>query len=152
MDRSIKRVDVEAAIEDLENRTLAEIPGELARLIYLASTRDYNTGRYYHEGLASQFSEEVAGRALAACHRESFRSLVFASLEDLVKQVETYVNSAGARPAEVVETWEKLKPYQVAIPLNCDELFAQFFFSNLRIALVIFQTRQESHLDSPQSA
>ena len=31
-----------------------------ARLIYLASMRDYNTGKYHHDGLAARFSPAVA--------------------------------------------------------------------------------------------
>src|SRR6266404_4882280 len=51
MSGQLRRMDVEAAREDLNNRTLARIGLEFGRLIYLASTRDYNTGRYYHDGL-----------------------------------------------------------------------------------------------------
>ena len=65
MSRNARRMDSETAIDDLKNRTIAGIAGDIGRLIYLASTRDYNTGRYYHAGLASRFTEEVASNALA---------------------------------------------------------------------------------------
>ena len=62
-------------------------------MIYLASTRDYNTGLYYHQGLALRFSEEAACEALADCHREAFEELVAASLEELVYELEAYLKS-----------------------------------------------------------
>ena len=64
MSNQVKRVSVEEAIEDLQNHTLEGISGSIARLVYLASTRDYNSGRYYHDGLAFRFTEEVAQTAL----------------------------------------------------------------------------------------
>jgi hypothetical protein len=143
MGAQIKRVAVEEAVQDLKDRTLAGISGNVGRLICLASTRDYNTGRYYHEGLASNFSEEVAEAALAACHREIFRLLASSPLEDLVLQLESYILSSYARPTEVLEAWENLEPYRVTIPLGCDTLAAQIFFSNFRIALAILRSRLE---------
>lgn len=138
----IKSMDLEAATEDLKKRTLAGLPGEVSRLIYLASTRDYNTGQYYHEGLAFRFSEEVAARALAVCHQEVFRLLAFGPLENLVEELDTYVRSTPARPEQVLETWKKLEPYRVTLPSGCDRLSAEFFFSNVKIALLILQSRQ----------
>lgn len=152
MTTGIRRMDVEAAAGDLKNRTLAGLAGEFARLVYLASTRNYNTGEYYHQGLAFQFTEEVAGAALAACHQESFRRLVFSPVEDLVKELETYVSSTGARASQVLDAWKTLEPYRVTIPLGCDSLSAEFFFSNVRITLAILEAHQETDADSRQCA
>jgi hypothetical protein len=142
MRTEIKRMDVEAACEDIRSRSLAGIRGELARLIYLASMRDYNTGQYYHEGLALSFTETVAGMALAACHREIFRHLAFSPLEDLVQELDAYLRSTHAQARSVLDAWRKLEPYRVTIPSDCDALSAEFFFSNLRIALAILEARQ----------
>ena len=145
MARGVRRIDTEAAVEDLKHRTLPAIPGEVARLVYLASTRDYNTGHYYHDGLAFSFTEEVAGMALAACHQEVFERLAFTSLEELVQHLDHYVTSTGP-PREVLETWTKLEPYRVALPLDCDPLSAKLFLSNLRTALAILAARHETGL------
>ena len=51
MNATVKLVPVQAAYDDLLNRSLSKISCDLARLIYLASTRDYNTGTYHHDGL-----------------------------------------------------------------------------------------------------
>ncbi len=144
----IMRTDVEAAIDDIKNRTLSSMPGDLGRLIYLASTRDYNTGRYYHEGLALRFTEDVAGIALTTCHVETFNRLSQSSLGELVHQIEIYISSTHAEPCEVLEVWNKLEPYRVAIPRECDQQTAEFFFSNIRVALAILAWRQKSGPDN----
>ena len=135
------RMDVQQAANDLRSRTLSEIPRSLDRLIYLASMRDYNTGLYYHDGLASRFSQEVACEALADCHREAFRQLVGCSLQGLVGQMEAYMDSTHTSPSEFLTTWTRLEPYRVAIPVETDPLSVQFLFSSFRIALAILGAR-----------
>src|ERR1700674_1685067 len=135
------RTDVVAAARDLRLRTLSQNPNPLDCFIYLASLRDYNTGLYYHDGLASRFSEEVACEALAVCHREAFRQLTSSSLEDLVSQMEAYMASIHTSRGEFIAAWRTLEPYRVAIPVNTDPLAAEFLFSNLKVALAILETR-----------
>jgi hypothetical protein len=137
-------MDVQQAREDLGRRTLSEIARPLDRLIYLASMRDYNTGVYHHDGLASRFTEEVACEALADCHREVFRQLVVSSLEDLVDQLEAYRKSTHTGPREFLTAWRRLEPYRVAVPVEADLLGAEFLFSNFKIALAILEARLDS--------
>src|SRR5712664_4314084 len=94
MDVPERAVTVEEAYDDLSRRSLSRISGDLARLIYLASTRDYNTGKYHHDGLAARFQDEIAGQALELAHREIFLQIAARSLEELVHQVEVYVSSS----------------------------------------------------------
>ena len=134
-------MDVLQAADDLRRRSLASYPRPLDRLIYLASMRDYNTGLYYHDGLASRYSAEVACEAMADCHREAFRQLVGNSLEELVQQLEAYMASTHTSPADFVTAWKGLDPYRVAIPVESDPLAAQLLFSSFRIALAILESR-----------
>ena len=148
MSGETKNVTVEEAIKDLQHHTLGAIPGEIARLVYLASTRDYNTGQYYHDGLAFRFNEEVASIALATHHRETFRKLVFSPLEDLVQQLDAYMSSTRVLSTECLEFWKKIEPYRVTIPIDCDTMSVELFFSNVRVALAILQTRQKMRRDN----
>jgi hypothetical protein len=144
MNNQPKRIDVQDAADDLRRRTLASMGGALNRLIYLASTRDYNNGVYYHDGLAARYTEQVACEALADCHREAFRELVASPLEGLVNQLESYVVATHTEPRDFFSAWKKLEPYRVAVPVNTDQLSADFLFSNLKIALAVLQARLES--------
>jgi hypothetical protein len=144
MNNQPKRIDVQDATDDLRRRTLANVGGALNRRIYLASTRDYNNGIYYHDGLAARYTELVACEALADCHREAFRELVASPLEELVNQLESYMAATHTEPRDFLSAWKKLQPYRVAVPVNTDELSADFLFSNLKIALAVLQARLES--------
>ncbi len=142
MNMGVTRMDVEAAIEDIRRRTLTALRGEFAQLIYLASTRDYNSGRYFHDGLALQFGQEVAEQALATCHNEVFHKLALTSLESLIIKIETYLISTGAEPARLLAVWQRIEPYRVAIPLGADTLSSRLFLSNVKVALAILQARR----------
>jgi hypothetical protein len=143
-----KRADVIAASEDLRRRTLAQTSSALDRLIYLASMRDYNTGLYVHQGLAARFSAEVACEALADCHQECFRELIFLGLKDLTEQLNAYMRSTGTGADDFLRTWRELEPYRVAVPVGTDSLVAQFLFSNLKVALAILE-HQNSRVPEP---
>jgi hypothetical protein len=136
-------VTVEDAYQDFLRRSLSRISGDLARLIYLASTRDYNTGKYHHDGLAAQFDADIACRALELGHREIFYRIAARSLEGLVAEVELYINSSRQSREEVLEVWQKLEPYRVALPVDVNAAVAQLFVSNVRLALAILRRRQE---------
>ena len=148
----ISRMDVQGAVNDLKERTLAFVPGQIARLLYLSSTRDYSTGRYYHDGLAFKFTNEAAEMALESAHREAFEGLVFSPLEVVVQELVGFINSTHAEPKKVLETWKKLQPYRVVIPQDCDPVASELFISNIRIALAILEARQSGNPPSQQSA
>ena len=152
MSLGVKNVEIEPAVRDLRNRTLARLPGDVSRLVYLASSRDLNSGRYSHDGIAFHFSENVASKAMAACHAEIFDRLVYASLEELIEELCNYISSTDERPEDFLRSWKHLGSYRVLIPSECDELEAEVFLSNVKIALEILQTRQKPFSQHEQSA
>jgi hypothetical protein len=143
MDVSYKMVTVEEAYDDLLRRSLSKISGDLARLIYLASTRDYNTGKYHHDGLAARFRVEIACKALELAHRQVFYRIAACSLEELVQEVELYLSSSRQSRDEVLQVWQKLEPYRVALPVDVNVAIAELFVSNTKLALAILRRRQE---------
>src|SRR5712664_2283942 len=145
-------IDIEPAVTDLRNRTLSRLPGDFSRLVYLASSRDYNTGQYYHDGLSFHFGEMVVSKAFAECHREVFDRLVYASLEELIVELCNYISSTDEPPEEFLKSWEHLGSYRVTIPSDCDELEAEVFLSNVKMALAILETRQKPVSQNEQSA
>ena len=138
-----KLVTVQSAYDDFLQRSLSKLSCDLARLIYLASTRDYNTGSYHHDGLASRFSPEVAAKALEIAHRQTFLQLSAYSLEELVEQLRIYFESSHDGSGEILRMWQKLEPYRVAIPVEVNPAVARLFLSNVRLALAIWRSRQD---------
>jgi hypothetical protein len=143
MDVPDRAVTVEEAYDDLLRRSLSRISGDLARLIYLASTRDYNTGKYHHDGLAACFRAEIACKALELAHRQIFYRIAGYSLEELVREVELYVSSSQQSGEEILQVWRKLEPYRIAVPVNVDAALAQLFVSNIKLALEILRRPQK---------
>lgn len=143
---------MQTPFEDVLNRTLSRIPSDIGRMIYLASTRDYNSGIYQHDGLASRFSAADAGMALKQAHCEIFESLARLSLEELVEDLNRYVQNSDEPVQEFLHTWRTLEPYRVAIPLNADPTVAQLLLSNIRIALEVLRTRRKRAKEHPSGA
>ena len=143
---------MQSAFEDVLNRTLSHIPSDIGRLIYLASTRDYNSGSYQHDGLADRFSPEAAGAALRAAHSEVFTRLASMSLEELVADLERYILSSEEIRTQFLRTWSELEPYRVAIPMNQDPTTTQLLLSNIRVALEVLRIRLKRVAEHPSSA
>ncbi|MGH9703329.1 MAG: hypothetical protein ACRD4K_08130 [Candidatus Acidiferrales bacterium] len=134
---------LESAIDDLNGRSLECIETRFAKLVYLASTRDYNTGHYHHEGLARKFGEDIAENALAESHRRVFDTLALLPIETLVEELEKYIRSTRVPYEEVLDAWYNLEPYRVIVPAGYEPLLVETFVSDVRIALAILLTRQQ---------
>lgn len=137
----VRRTDVQQAASDLRSHTLAGLHRPLDRLIYLSSTRDYNTGLYHHHGLAARYTPAVACEALADCHREAFQELLGCSVKELVDQMEGYMRSTGIETDHFLTSWKRLEPYRIAVPLEMEPFAVEFLICNLRTALAILEAR-----------
>ena len=145
-------VTMNNAYDDLLRRTLSGIASDLARLIYLASTRDYNSGVYHHEGLSARYGPESTRVALQAAHRDIFYRLITLSLEELVDELEIYVRNSREEPAGFIHAWQELEPYRVAVPMEVDSTTVQLFLSNIRLALEVLRFRQEHSQAYPSAS
>src|SRR5882672_4709657 len=116
---SVKRIDLKAAKEDLNTKTLGPIGYDFGRLVYLSSLRDFSSGEYHHHGLARSFSNSVADLALSECHRDVFYQLTHSPLELFVSEVERFVRSSGRDFDRTFRAWETLEAYRVTIPSSC---------------------------------
>ena len=133
--------DVEATKQDLILRTLEPIGYDFGRLVYLSSLRDFNTGEYYHQGLAHSFSEQAASAALAGCHQEVFYRLALSPLESVLAQVELFIRSSRCDLDKTVNAWQTLEAYRVMIPSVCDRLVAELFRSNIKVTMEVLKSR-----------
>ena len=152
MDRNILPADELNAYEDFSSRTLAKIPTAIERLICIASTRDYNSGVYHHDGLASRFSASATAKALQFAHIEAFHAVSAMPLRELSDEIRQYMKSSREEPAAFLNAWQKLEPYRVAIPMEVDPTIAELFVSNVKIALAILRLHLLRQTDRPSDA
>ena len=136
---------VAAALRDLERHTLAGIPGKLDKLVYLASTRDYDTGQYHHDGLAQTYTVEAAQTALRQCHESVFRALADGSIESLVREIRAYLSTRKDTAPQVLKAWRGLEPYRMLVPAGCDQIVRDLFLSNFSAALAVVRSQDPQH-------
>jgi hypothetical protein len=151
IERNPLPADVAQAYDDFSARTLSRIPSALERLIYIASTRDYNSGLYHHEGLAARFNPAAAAKALEHAHVEAFHAVSLMPLRQLNEELEAYMKGSREKADAFLNAWQKLEPYRVAIPMHADGTVSELFVSNVKIALAILRHRLPKQKD-PHSA
>jgi hypothetical protein len=138
MSRQPQSSPIENALRDLRERTLDHLQSEFAKLVYLASTRDYNTGAYEHDGLTFRFTSCVAQVALAAAHREVFANVALKPLETLTGELQRYIESHCIAPDGLLTVWTELEVYRMLLPVGANTtLSGRLFMSNLAAALAI---------------
>ena len=94
--------EVERLVRDFEERTLVGLEGQFNQLVYLASLRDYNTGRYHHYGLESRHAAEAIGEGLHQCHVRVFEELVGLPLEEQTEDLLNFFESLKEDKARLV--------------------------------------------------
>jgi len=152
MAATVLPADAREAYDDFCTRTLSRISSSLERLIYIASTRDYNSGLYHHDGLSARYGQAAAARALEHSHAETFRSVSLLPLRQLTAELEKYMTSSREQPEAFLNAWQRLEPYRVAIPLRVDPTVADLFISNIKVVLAVVRHRLPSQPNRPQVA
>jgi hypothetical protein len=133
------RDDAARVAEDLEKTTLAEMPGRFGKLIYLASLRDYNTGRYHHYGLETRYSERAVDQGLHECHIRIFEELMALPLEDQTRDLLSLFESIREERSRLIDTWQRLRSYQVLVPDHCHPLARQLYDKNIEVILRVLR-------------
>ena len=134
-----KEADIDESALKASEDILSTLPNDLARLIYLASIRDYNSGTYRHPLLSRQFEATVASRAFQACHEEVFARLLANPLHEYVEQLEGYLRYCRAERELFIKSWKSLQAYRSAIPLQVPRRASETFFLNVKTALTILE-------------
>ncbi|HXW14440.1 MAG TPA: hypothetical protein VEN79_08005 [Terriglobia bacterium] len=134
-----KPEEVERVVRDFEERTLAGLKGQFNQLVYLASLRDYNTGRYHHYGLESRYTMEAVDHGLRQCHVRVFEELVALPLKEQTEDLLNFFESLKEDKTRLVMVWKRLKSYQVLPPEGCHPLARELFDRNIEIMLRILR-------------
>ncbi len=126
-------------LRDFRARTLDDLAGNFGKLIYLASLRDYNTGRYHHYGLETRYSEEAVDQGLRQSHEEVFQELLALPLKAQTEDLLNFFESLKVERARLVDAWQRLRSYQVLPPEGCHPLARQMFEKNIEIMLRVLR-------------
>ena len=124
---------------------LETLPNDLTRLLYLASLRDCNSGRYLHPQLSVSIGVEEAHRRIAASHSRIFRDLLMTPISLYVLQLEHYIRYTRADRDAVLTTWRSLEAYRATVPVSAIPIHRDIFVLNIEIALVILNSGTRSH-------
>src|SRR3954462_7363095 len=79
-----------------EEVALHDLPNDLTRVLFLASLRDCNSGRYLHPQLSQQVGVDEADHALRVCYQQVFRSVVNTPASRYALQLEEYIRYTRA--------------------------------------------------------
>ena len=134
-----RQKEVEAVIADIETHTLQEMPGHFSRLIYLSSLRDYNTGRYHHYGLETRYGPELVDKGLHQCHIRVFEELMALPLKEQTRDLVSLFESIREERPRLINTWQRLRSYQVLPPEECHPLARQLFDANIEVILKVLR-------------
>lgn len=105
------------AVDDLWQRALSHIPSSYGKLVYLASLRNPDTGRYEHFGLSMYPNSADANRALRRSHETVFQRWVNYSLEQKKTDLELYISTVEqVEKAQLLDAWLRLTPYKNLVP------------------------------------
>ena len=127
------REEVERVVRDFEERTLAGLEGQFNQLVYLASLRDYNTGRYHHYGLETRYAAEAVDEGLHQCHVRVFEELVSLPLKEQTEDLLTLFESLKEDKVRLVRVWKRLKSYRILPPEDSHPLARQLLTRTLRL-------------------
>ena len=139
LEQEILREEAGRVEREIENRTLAGLRGHFERLIYLASLRDYSTGRYHHEGLESRFSPRAVDDGARRCHVKVFEELVSLPLKEQTEDLVAFFESLQEDKARLVAVWQQMRSYQVLPPEGGHPLARDLFDKNMDIMLKVLR-------------
>lgn len=129
---------------------LDAFPNDLTRMLYLASLRDCNSGRYLHPGLSPRLGVKEADRALRTCHDQVFRRLLMMPTSEYVVQVEEYIRYTRAEKGTVLTTWQSLQAYRATVPVEALPIYCELFCLKIELALTILRAQGHPVDTGPQ--
>ena len=129
----------ERAMSDLWNRTLSQIRSTFGKIVYLASLRNENTGRYEHFGLAQIYNDDDADAVLRQNHDDVFREWLGYSLEPQKRDLENYFETIENDRGTVLNTWLTLSPYRRLLPASASEAERELYITDLELILELLR-------------
>ncbi|HXG33353.1 MAG TPA: hypothetical protein VNJ11_08310 [Bryobacteraceae bacterium] len=140
-----------SAAAELWRNTLAQIPSLFGRLVYLASLRDQNTGRYEHHGLAQLFGEDVADEALRESHAATFHDWLCYTLEQQKTDLDLYLAGLDTDKRTLLDTWIRLAPYRTLVPASARDVERKLYLADLETLLELLKNEYDVAAPDPDA-
>jgi hypothetical protein len=125
----------EKVMHDLWSRTLSQVPTAFGRIVYLASLRNLNSGKYEHFGLARIYSEEQSDAAIRLSHTQAVAEWLNFPLAQQKSDLEEYLDGLEGGRRQVLGAWAALMPQRGLLPADASEAEKQLFLSDLELIL-----------------
>jgi hypothetical protein len=122
-------------IEDFVSNSLSGIPGDISRLMHVATLRDLATGQYHHHGLETIYSAPAVDQALRLCHEELFEKVLESSLEQQNADLRRCLSGFDGPLERVATNWKEQEFYRFLIPSGSPDYLRDLFCSNLNVLL-----------------
>lgn len=129
------------AVRAVWNEKMAALPATFARLIYLASLRDVNNGRYSEPSLVEQFGAEETDKALRVCHEIVFGQWLCYRLHEQQADLELYLSALRDNKRTVLKTWLHLEPYRGLAPESAREEEKRLYVFELETSLRLLKSK-----------
>lgn len=139
------------AMADIWRNTLSMIPSVFGRMVYLASMRDTNSGRYEHHGLAQRYGSAAASQALAESHHRCFEDWIGFSLEMQRADLDLYISDLPDTKKTIIESWLLHRPYRSLMPAPVGTPEAAIFLSDFETLLELFRTEYGAFVPDPDA-
>jgi hypothetical protein len=137
-------------VEDVTARTLAAIPTEFGKLLYLASLRDFSSGQYLHEGLTAHYSAEAVQQALSFCHEELFLRILEMPLEQQEWDLRACVAAMEGEFWSKLRRWRETEFYRMLVPPELPGYLREVFLANVGVLLDLL-LEEHARLDAGAS-
>jgi hypothetical protein len=139
------------AAANLWRNTLNQIPSTFGRLVYLASLREQNTGRYQHHGLAQAFGDGEVDAALRDSHEQTFSEWLCYNMEQQKSDLDLYLSSFQADRRTILGTWIRLSPYRSLIPASAGDPERRLYLADLEALLEILKVEHDVSGQNPDA-
>jgi hypothetical protein len=137
----------ESSADELWRHTIGQIPSSFGRLVYLASLRDQNTGRYEHHGLSQMFGEEDSDQALRQSHEGIFDGWLGFDLQQQKEDMDLYLSAFHVEKRTILATWIRLAPYRNLMPTKVQEPERRLYLTDIEAILELL--KNENDVASP---
>ena len=127
------------------DRTLSKIGSLFGRIVYLASLRNENTGKYEHfrprpDLLGNTMRIWCSGKAT----KSPFREWLAYPLEPQKRDLEQYLESLDTERQTVLDAWVTVTPYRRLVPARATQAEQELYVSDLELILTLLRSETSS--------